>query len=56
MELNRNMTQITAGSRSTKTVTFPVTVRKVRDGAFGRGNLLRSVVMNEGLERLGVRA
>lgn len=49
---NRNMSQITRVARNAKTVTFPGTVRKVRDSVF-RDTSLRAVVLNEGLPRLG---
>ena len=40
------------GAKSIKLVTFPRTVRDAHTGAFETSGRLRTVVMNEGLERL----
>lgn len=58
-ELNRSMSVIVKGAESTKEVTFPGTTREARDGSFSEQNkktrVLRSIVLNEGLEVLGGR-
>ena len=41
------------GAKKAKTATFPSTLRAVQKSAFGGSALLRSVVLNEGLEKLG---
>lgn len=45
------------GAEDAKTAIFPKTVKEARDGAFtekaGNGSVLQSVVLNDGLERLG---
>lgn len=51
-ELARDMSRVIRGARSTKTTTFPSTVRKVLDGAFSDTSV-KSVILNEGLEVLG---
>ena len=51
-ELARDMSCVVRGARSSKTIAFPSTVRKVLDGAFLYTSV-RSVVLNEGLETLG---
>ena len=47
------MSLVTKGTEQAKTVTFPGTVRRVGECAFRRNTLLRSVILNEGLEALG---
>ena len=46
------MVRIVRGEKSIKTITFPSTVREVSNAAFN-STLLRSIVLNEGLEKLG---
>ena len=51
-EFDRSMSRLARGAEGARTITFPDTVRDVSYDAF-KGNLsLRSVVLNEGLERL----
>ena len=52
-EFSRDMSSIEKGPKSARTIAFPSTVRAVRDGAFYENDLLRSAVLNEGLETLG---
>lgn len=52
-EFDRVMSQIMTGSRSTQTITFPSTVIRVQVGAFADSPLLKSAILNEGLEKLG---
>ena len=52
-EFDRVMSQIMTGSRSTRTIMFPSTVIRVQEGAFEDSPLLKSAILNEGLERLG---
>ena len=47
------MSLVTKGTERAKTITFPGTVRRVGECAFRRNTLLRSVILNEGLEVLG---
>ena len=51
-DFTRNISQIVRGTRYAKTITFPKTVREVKDSAFRLATIL-SVVLNEGLEELG---
>ena len=51
-EFDRSMSQIARAAKDIRTVISPSTVRKILDGAF-EGTRLRSVILNEGLERLG---
>ena len=51
--MSRDMRSIIRGAGRGRTITFPKTIRRVEAGAF-YGNLrTRSVVLNEGMERLG---
>ena len=52
-EFDRAMVQIMIGSKSVRTITFPSTVIRVQGGAFEDSPLLKSAILNEGLERLG---
>ena len=56
-ELDRTMSVLVKGTEDATTITFPNTVREVRRGAFSgevrKPRVLKSVVLNEGLERLG---
>ena len=56
-EFDRSVSVLAKGAKDVKTVTFPSTVRAARSGAFsgdyGMERPLESVVLNEGLERLG---
>ena len=51
-EFNRDISILVKGAKSIKLVTFPRTVRDAHTGAFETSGRLRTVVMNEGLERL----
>ena len=51
-ELDRMLSQIVRAGRCTRTVAFPSTTREALSGAF-EGTALESVILNEGLERLG---
>ena len=53
MELGRSMSSIEEGAGNVRTLTFPSSVREVRSGIFTSNKSLGSVVLNEGLERLG---
>ena len=48
------MTGVSGGSDGIRTMTFPAMVRKVRQEAFYQVSSLRKVILNEGLEALGV--
>ena len=56
-EFDKSVSIIVNGAKDVKTVTFPSTIRAARSGAFsgeyGMERPLESVVLNEGLERLG---
>lgn len=51
--LSRDMKSLFGGSDGIRTVTFPNTVRSVRQGAFFDIPTLRSAILNNGLEALG---
>ena len=51
-KFNRNMSQLARGANGIRTIIFPGTVRDVECGAFTNNWSLRSVVLNEGLEKL----
>lgn len=46
------MSQIVQGAKNAKTITFPKTIREVRDDVFAHMTV-RAAVLNEGLETLG---
>ena len=52
VELCRDMTSIFGGSDGIRTITFPDTIRTVKDDAFKDNRSLRSAVLNEGLGEL----
>ena len=52
--LSRDTTVLERGPETAKTVAFPNTTREILDGAFAK-TALRSIVLNEGLERIGGR-
>ena len=54
IEFNRRIEQIARGNKMTRTMTFPNTVRRVRDEAFYFSRQLLSVILNEGLETIGI--
>ena len=47
------MQTVLALSNDAMTIVYPSTVRRVGEGAFELNQSLRSVILNEGLERLG---
>ena len=51
-KLNRNMSQIAKMATNARTIVFPNTTREIEEDAITRASP-RSVVLNEGLERLG---
>ena len=51
-EFDRSVSTIVKGPKETKLVIFPNTVRQTRAGAFAESPRLKSVVLNEGLEKL----
>ena len=53
VDFSRDMTEVSAGSDEARTVVFPNTIRRVRNGLFYGAETLRSAVLNEGLEVLG---
>ena len=53
LELSRDLSRVVRGAKNIRTATFPGTTRKVSDGAFAATSIM-SVVLNEGLEALGV--
>lgn len=50
-EFDQKMSQIVKGAKDIITIIFPITFRKLSEGAFQR-TLLRSVILNEGIEQL----
>ena len=52
-KLSKDMTSVLSGAEKIRTFTFPSTTRSVQDLAFERRKLMRAVVLNEGLERIG---
>ena len=50
-EFGRDISVLIKGAQA-RTSTFPNTVREVRSEAFAENECLKSVVLNEGLERL----
>lgn len=50
---NRDMSRITKETAKIRTLIFPSTVREVLDPVFAGNMHLKSVILNEGLERLG---
>ena len=55
VEYDRGMETVFGGSDDIRTMTFPNTVRTIRQSSFHEAKSLRSVVLNEGLEVLGTR-
>ena len=53
VELDRGMKMIFGTSDGVRTITFPNTVKIVRQSSFSRAEMLRSATLNEGLEALG---
>ena len=47
------MSSIEEGAENVRTFTFPSSVSEVRSGIFTSNKSLGSVVLNEGMERLG---
>ena len=54
IRFGRSMSQLAGRPKGVRTITFPSTAKEVLDGAF-KDSSLRSVVLNEGLEKLGER-
>lgn len=52
-EFSRDMKTVFGGPDNIRIITFPKTVTKVKQGAFHCAKSLKSVVLNEGLEKLG---
>lgn len=48
------MSKVVSGSKDTKTVIFPSSVRETSEDAFSNTSV-QSVVLNEGLETIGVK-
>lgn len=53
VEYDRGMETVFGGSDGIRTMTFPNTVRTIRQSSFHEAKSLRAVVLNEGLEVLG---
>ena len=53
VELSRDIKCIFGGSDGIRTMIFSTIIRSVRQGSFHGVKSLKSVVLNEGLERLG---
>ena len=53
IEFSRDMKTVFGGPDNIRIITFPKTVTKVKQGAFHCAKSLKSVVLNEGLEKLG---
>ena len=51
-EFDRSMSWLGKGAKTTRTITFPDTIRTVKDDAFKDNRSLRSAVLNEGLGEL----
>lgn len=51
-EFDRSISTVVKGTEEICTITFPSTVKKVLAGAFEKNECLKSVVLNEGLERI----
>lgn len=51
-EFDRSVSTIVKGPKETKLVIFPSTTRHARAGAFAESQRLKSVILNEGLEKL----
>ena len=52
LELDRDMSSLVGVAKSVKLVTFPRSIKEVRCRTFKSNRLLKSAVLNEGLERL----
>ena len=56
-EFDRSVSVLAKGAENIKLITFPGTVREARDGALSEqgkdARVLESVILNEGLEKLG---
>ena len=55
VEFDRKLSQITRAKEDVKVIVFPETTKRVLDGAFQNTQLM-SVVLNEGLQKLGRRS
>ena len=53
MEFNRDISILVKGAQTARTVAFPTTLKKASGGVFENNTFLKSVILNEGLERLG---
>ena len=52
-KFDRKMSLVVKGAKEVKTATFPDTAREVQDGVFWGNWQLLSVILNEGLEKIG---
>ena len=51
-EFDRSVSTVVKGAETVRTIIFPSTTKKILVGAFEDNKYLRSVVLNEGLERI----
>ena len=51
-EFDRSISAIVKGAETVRTIAFPGTTKEVRSRVFEKNEYLRSVVLNEGLERI----